>query len=413
MGDLVDMPDRSWRLQLRCNGRSMVTAEVGNAYLLLTNAEWRGCLAYDEFSDRIFWAKQPPPMDGFVAPEAGADITDQDVVYVQHYISRLGVGAPPINVTFRPSTLNDAMAAAAHKNKIHPLRDYLNGLRWDAVQRLPKWCTDYLGCPDTPYASAVGTWWMVSAVARVLQPGCQVDHMLLLEGEQGIRKSTAIRVLAGDWYLPELPDVHSKDAAHSLHGRWIVECGELDALRRSEVTAVRDFLTRTVDIYRPAYGRNVVRRPRSVVFAGTTNDYQSLNDPAGARRYWPIRCGDVNIPHLKASRDQLFAEAVERFHSGEQWHPTPAMMAAVRGEQEDRYQEDSLEYKVNLWAKERGAGFTMADVLGNCLSMPPERWTRAFETRVGAILRRAGYETQRVRTVEGLRRREYVKITDI
>lgn len=404
-GNVIDLADHNWKRGLKLNPKGITTAEVGNAFLMLTNDDWRGCLAYDEFADRVFWAKQPPRLDDFPPPIAGADVTDHHTVYVQHYLSRIGA---PYQVAFKTSTINDAISAAARKNAIHPLRDYLNGLHWDGVQRLPHWCHDYLGCEDTPYAASVGTWWLISAVARVLQPGCQVDHMLLLEGEQGARKSSAIRVLAGDWYLPELPDVHTKDAAHALHGRWIVECGELEALRRSDITAVKDFITRTVDIYRPAYGRNVVRRPRSVVFAGTTNNYQSLSDPTGARRFWPIRCGAINIQHLRDVRDLLFAEARERFEAGEQYHPTPGMIAAITDEQEKRYQEDSWEHTVLSWADRRLVPFTLADVLAGPLQIPTERWTKASETRVGQILIRAGYVQSRTR-VDGVKVRLYSK----
>lgn len=406
MGELIDLADHAWRRSLKTNKLGAVTAEPGNAFLMLTNDEWAGCLAYDEFADRIFWSKQPPSMPEFAQPTVGEDLRDHHTVYIQHYLSRYAIW----HTAFKTTAVNDAVSAAARRNIIHPLRQYLTALTWDGTARLPHWCHDYLGCEDTPYAASVGTWWLISAVARVLQPGCQADHMLLLEGEQGARKSTALRVLAGDWYLPELPDVHTKDAAHALHGRWIVECGELEAMRRSEITAVKDFLTRTVDIYRPAYGRNVIRRPRSVVFAGTTNNYQSLSDPTGARRFWPIKCGTINIPHLQAVRDQLWAEARERFEIGEQWHPTQAMVDAVKNEQEQRYQEDSWEGQVLAWADQRIIPFTLADVLAGPLNIPTERWGKSSETRVGAILTRAGYLQRRIQD-QGVRKRVYYRNT--
>ncbi len=406
MGDIVELADHDWKRSLKVNPKGIVTAEVGNAYLMLTNADWRGCIAYDEFSDRVFWAKQPPRLDDFKPPQAGADLADQDTVYVQHYFSRIGA---PFTVSFRPSTINDAISAAARKCTVHPLRQYLNSLQWDLVPRLPHWLHDICGATDTPYHSAVGTWWMISAVARALQPGCQVDHMLLLEGPQGIRKSTVFRILAGDWFLPELPDIgDGTRAAHALHGRWLVECGELEALRRSEITAVKDFITRTIDIYRPAYGRNVVRRPRSVVFAGTTNNYRSLSDPTGARRFWPVRCGvenPINTDMLVEVRDQLWAEARERFEAGEQFHPTESMRPVVTAEQDARYQEDSWEAKVLGWAEQRLTPFSLAEVLASC-GLPFEHWTKSNETRVGVILTRAGFDSSRHRTEAG-RFREY------
>lgn len=400
---VTDIRDVAWKKLIRLNEKGLATAEPGNAFLMLTNGDWRGCLAYDEFGDRIFWAKSPPRLDNFTAPRAGDDLHDNHTVYVQHYLSKIGA---PFTVAFRATTIDQALRAAAAENRVHPLREYLTGLRWDGTQRLPHWCHDYLGCADTPYASAVGTWWLISAVARALRPGCQADHMLVLEGAQGARKSTALRVLAGDWYLPELPDVHTKDSAHALHGRWIVECGELEALRRAEVTAFKDFVTRTVDIYRPAYGRNVVRRPRSVVFAGTTNPEQYLSDPTGARRFWPIKCGEINIPHLTETRDQLWAEARERLDCGEQWWPTAGLLPAIQEQQEERFISDSWEPIVLRWADQQLLSFTVSDVLSKALELRRDQWNKSSEIRVGVILQRAGFSSRR-QMVDGRKTRQY------
>jgi putative DNA primase/helicase len=197
--------------------------------------------------------------------------------------------------------------------------------------------------------------------------------------------------------LPELPDVQGKDAAHLLNGRWIVECGELDMMRRASMTAVKDFLTRPIDVYRKPYGRNVVRRPRSVVFAGTTNDYQSLNDPTGARRFWPVRCGNIDAKKLRELRDKLWAEACSRFEAGERWWPTPELSAAIADEQEERFQEDSwTSIILSAAARHQLAPFTLADCM-NWLGVAPDKWTRASDSRVGAILHRAGYRSSRQR----------------
>ena len=413
--NVVSFPS-DWRVGLKIDAAKQVPApEAGNAFLMLTNGEWQGCIAHDEFADRTYWAKAPPQpagLRGFVAPKLGEDVADHHHVYVQHYLSKLGLQQADSStspVSFKGEALAAAIEAAAHKNTRHPLREYLNGLHWDGVERLSRWCVECLGAPASDYASAVGTWWMISAVARALQPGCQADHMLLLEGEQGARKSTALRILAGDWYLPELPDVRSTDAARVLHGRWIVECGELETMRRSGMTtnAIKDILTRMVDVYRKPYGRSFVRRQRSVVFAGTTNDYQSLNDPTGARRFWPIRCTAIDARKLTEWRDQLWAEAVCRFQVGEQWHPTAPLAEAIKAEQEERYQDDSWENLVLTWADRQLAPFGLSEAMGP-LGLPPEKWTRQNETRVGAILHRAGYRASRM-TVDGRRLRQYSK----
>jgi predicted P-loop ATPase len=160
------------------------------------------------------------------------------------------------------------------------------------VQRLDSWALTYLGADDTPLNRAFGALWAISAIARIMQPGAKADHMLILEGPQGARKSTALKVLAGaDWFTDELAEIGSKDAAQQMRGVWIIEIAELDAIGRAEVSRIKAFLSRTVDRYRPPYGRYVIDVPRQCVFAGSVNPDTYLRDETGNRRFWPVRCG--------------------------------------------------------------------------------------------------------------------------
>lgn len=412
--NVVRMSPRDWRRMLKMKenkkGVNVPEKEPGNAYLMLSNGEWENVLSYDEFGDRMFWARQPPVLgEDFVRPKAGADVQDHHRLYVQHYLSTIGNEAGQIpGASFSLEAVTEAIGNAARKNSVHPLKMYLTGLVWDGTPRLATWCHDFLGGEQSDYSASIGKWWMISAVARALEPGCQADHMLLLEGEQGARKSTALRILGGDWYLPELPDVRSRDAAHSLYGRWIVECGELETLKKSGVTAnaIKDFLTRMVDVYRLPYGHFFVRRPRCVVFAGTTNDYQAFNDPTGARRFWPYKCGEIDARGLERARDQLWAEAVERFNACEQWHPTKEMADAIAEQQEARFQVDSWEDRVLSWCRSQVVGFGISQVLSGPLDLPPRDWTKSAEQRAASILHRAGYRVRRPR-VDGRRVNEY------
>jgi predicted P-loop ATPase len=147
-----------------------------------------------------------------------------------------------------------AAQTAARDRPFHPVRAYLKGLRWDGVKRVDRWLTTYLGAAETEYSRAVGSRWLISAVARIFRPGSKADCCLILEGTQGIRKSTALRTLAGEYFTDELADLGSKDAAMQTRGAWIIELSELDSLSHSEVSRIKAFMSRTTDRFRLPYG---------------------------------------------------------------------------------------------------------------------------------------------------------------
>lgn len=401
----------SWRKALVYGKENRLRSDVGNAFLLLSNGEWKNRLGYDAFGDRYYWTQDGIPLQSFDTPKKGDDVSDGHMVYLQHYFSAIGgqghsQGIP--TVQFKSSTLFEAVMAAARRHTVHPLRDYLRGLKWDGVSRIDRFCHECLGTEDSKYTASVGRWWLISAVARAIDPGCQADYMLVLISDQGDRKSTALQVLAGDWYLPTIPDVRNKDAAHVMQGRWICEYGELND-KRKDNDALKDFITRRADIFRLPYGKAVVRRPRTIVFAATTNNRTPLSDPTGARRFWPVMCGAINIKLLTEWRDQLWAESVRLFDAGEQYWPTAEMAEPVAANQEKVYSEDPWEQRVIMWAGKQSEPFKMHDVLAMPLDLTPEKWTHAAATRVGAILNRNGYVSRRVRDGDS-RHRVYERI---
>ena len=189
--------------------------------------------------------------------------SDTDDVRVAEWLQRR-----ELNVT--PLVVSRSVGVVARENVRHSVRDYLDALCWDGVPRIERWTIPCLGAEDTELNRAFGALWMISAVARIYRPGVKADHMLILEGPQGVKKSTALKTLAGgDWFTDELPEVGSKDAALHMQGVWIIEIAELDAIGRAEVSRIKAFLTRTVDRFRPPYGRHTVEVPRQCVFAGT------------------------------------------------------------------------------------------------------------------------------------------------
>lgn len=328
----------AWRNQLRKRGERYVGDERGVSIALQTNSEFSQMLRFNEFSGVTEFAAKPTWRD--VAP--GDRWTDADDTQLMIELQWLDIDVRA------KSVVADAVEVVARKSAYHPVRDYLKGLTWDQTPRLQLWLAEYLNAEGpADYLAAVGKRFMVSAVARVMQPGCQADHVITLEGDQGAGKSRTVQILGGEFTTDSLPDLHSKDAAVQLCGVWLVELAELAALRRtSDVEAAKAFITRRVDRYRPPYGRRTVDIARQCVFIATTNEAQYLRDSTGNRRFWPVRCGKVALEALQRDRDQLWAEAVHLYHAGEQWHLTPEEAPLATLEQTQRQLVTELEQQV-------------------------------------------------------------------
>ena len=408
-----------------------VQKSLPNAITILRYHEaWRGILAWDAFAERIV-TSAPPPWDIAAKPsvhEAG-HWRETDTGRTVDWLAR------EENLAIKPTIVEQAVAIVAEANATHPVQRYLRSLRWDGVQRLPTWLATYCGADSTPYASEVGRRWLISAVARPLVPGCQVDCVLILESrEQGTGKSSAFRALVPDAsYFSETGiTIGEKDSYQGLHGVWIYLFDELDSLRKADLTKAKNFITARKDHYRPSYARIARDFLRQTVFCGSTNESEYLIDRTGNRRFWPVRVvRPIDVAGIVRDRDQLWAEAVARFDSGERWYAdTPELRALCEAEQTDRVQHDPWEPIVAAWLADpkefaweedaqghprkstypydASAGVLTGDVLRFALERPAAQLGRADHMRISDILRSLGYERGPQVREDGARVRRFV-----
>ncbi len=288
-----------WQKELLVSEAGTPKALLSNAVLMLRHAsEWQGVLCFNEFSLNTETGRAAP----WPQSKPGAVWNDDDD-------SRTACWLQQHNVAVSSKVAGEAVQVVARENPFHPIKRELEGLVWDQQPRTITWLHDHLGAEDSDLNAVMGAKYLISAVARIYQPGCQADTTLLLEGPQGEGKSTALRILAGDQYFSDhLSDIAGKDARIELLGKWIIEMAEFVS-RRSELER-KGFLTATADNFRAPYERRARWVPRSCVFAATTNDATPLTDETGGRRYWCVTCGTIDLERLRRNRAQLWANIV-------------------------------------------------------------------------------------------------------
>lgn len=297
-----------------------------NYYLCVEgHAQLYKIFAWDEFQLCVMVIKMPPWHDEkkqglFKVHPLG----DNDIIHCDYFLQNIGLAGAV-------QSTRAAIYAAARKNSIHPARDYFNALKWDGTPRLDEWLIKYCFCTqdDQEYVRAVGRTWLIAAVKRVYEPGCKFDHMLILEGDQSVGKSTTLKAMASfgqddgeTSYFNDtfrIKNLENKDELAKLRGVLIVELQELAGFNKQDRDALTAFVTTVQDEYRRPYGFENEKYPRQFVLAGTYNPVAGIfSDPTGYRRYWCVTVTKkIDIDGLKQAREQIWAEAVHRYKAGE------------------------------------------------------------------------------------------------
>lgn len=378
--------------------------------ILRFSAETKGAIEFDELSKTIRIARGR--FAGPAASETPTEIANWLGKEWNLFPSDADVGA-------------QILLIAKRGGQVDALLDYLAGLTWDGIERIDRWLETYCGVEeDVDFARLVGPRFLVSAVARGLCPGSKVDTVLVLEGAQGAKKSTAIRILSEPWFTDTPIDISTKDGRMVAAVKWIAELAELATIQRSTVEAQKNFLSQSSDFYRPPYGKVNEEFPRRCVFFGTMNpqpdgEARYLLDETGNRRWWPVRCsdGEVDVVGLGRDRDQLWAEAVVRYRRcaadteagvvdpPDRWWLTREEQRTASAVIAKREEESSLSEPIEAWlARNPGTtAFLTTDIAERALAIDAKDLKR-HEHTIGRALRELGFARDKSKTTRDGRR---------
>jgi len=383
-----DKPGELWKaLGLSCGDKGPYPTIANACNVLAQHPRIAGRVWWDEFRGAIFY--DDPDHDGQTV-----EWTDYHDVQVTAWMQEA------LKLPKMPKhAVADAVLLCARRNSRHPLKEWLESLHWDGTERLSTWLSDCLGVARSGYSEAVGRNWLISMIARVYRPGCQVDHMPILEGPQGRGKSSFLRLLAGEWYsaLPEA--FGGKDFLHAIIGRWLIEVPDLAGFNKRDHQHILAVVTTPVDRFRAAYDRRPEDHARTCVFSATSETSDYLQDPRGRRRFWPLACEGIDLKAFELQRAQLFAEAMRQHAAGVSWHQVPegeADAQQLERVDDDVWSEPILEY-VRLRPNQR---FSSADLLSIVVGIEREDQNDGQKRRVVTIMRTAGWE-QKVEKMDG------------
>jgi hypothetical protein len=397
----------SWKSEWQLTDTKQPLPNLFNVMVVLRQHPQLGNLVrYDEMARTAVLVKQIPNTPS--GPAIPHPVADADVLAVQEEIQRAGIRR------IAKTTVQDGIMLRATQERYHPVKQYLESIRWDGKPRVDSWLSYYLGAEpseslDEPtkqrkrcYISRIGRLFLIAMIARIMQPGCKADYMMIFEGPQGVLKSSVCRILAGeDWFSDSLPDLSHGDAVRvSMHlrGKWLIEIAEMSSFNAAASHRLKEFLTQTAEQYTPKYGHNEVNEPRQCLFIGSTNEGTYLRDETGGRRFWPVLLGTIDLEALQHDRDQLLAEAFALYTAGQPWWPDREFEAAFMApEQAARYEDDPWHELINQWviynARTR---VSVNEILRDVIHLPVGQFGTREQRRVLAILVRMRWTYARI-----------------
>lgn len=412
--EVVSPPDadqrtyaQKWQdIGLALTGEGAPIINLDNCLRVLEGvADLKAIAWYDEFHNKILTRDTPGAAP---RPWKSSDDIALTIQLQRIYgLSKLGT-----------EHVRDAIIHLAKLNQKNEPRDWMESLVWDGTPRIETFFHLYLGAKANDFTFAASKNWWVSMAARIFKPGCKVDTMVILEGEQGAKKSSTLEAIGGRWYKQLTEHFDSKDLYIGFQGKLIIEVAELDAFRKADTSTIKKIISNPSDHYRPLYERQNAEAPRRCVFVGTTNHGAYLEDETGARRFWPIECTAIDLDAIKRDRDQLFAEATHCFKLGHTWWEMPRQPTI--DEQEKRYRGDPWDDAI---AQYLDTGLTLIDtkkevppkkaplqevtiteVAFDALQIEASRVDLSITKRIGRALRKRGWMPKTIREGKNFRR---------
>ena len=355
------------------------------SFMKLEDSPLKDALRYNLFTKNIEFKIQAP-----WHYNEGQSWSDEDAIMFKAWLSDTK------NFEMQTFVIHEAALNIAKENAYHPVFNYLEGLKWDGKKRLGTWLSDYCSCEENIYTKAIGEKVLIAAIARIYKPGTKFDHVLVIEGAQGIGKTTLVSIIGKYWYGDVMIDPHNKDTVDALRGKWIIEISEMECAKR-EVNALKRFITCTSDRMRPAYARNTQDFPRQCIFIGTINPENGrgyLKDPTGNRRYWPLRVDAVDFVRLREDMDQIWAEALQVYKSGKckLYLETKELQDFAHNEAEERFEMDPLEEIIGNYLEEKEVeSITTTQIMQDILMMPVSKLDKFFAMRIACTMNRLNY----------------------